>query len=247
MQAASSTAALTVLSGTCTAGAAGRANRSTSSSVRCSVQPSRIACASKRGARPAQMRRMAEMRSVSATAWARISSTLALAATGWGAGGGEGGAAGVGAAGGSAGGVWLVSSMTVSPEVGLAMAATLALVAPSAPRSTKLISPSVALRTTLRGPLYWRPLTMTFWVSLTNSNSSTLAPTEACQGKPFLELTTTSRAADVSRDTRPVATSCPWSTRIASVCPTPESGSCPKRIGRACDGIAKPAKSMITG
>ena len=32
-------------------------------------------------------------------------------------------------------------------------AATLALVAPSAPRSTKLISPSVALRTTFTGPL----------------------------------------------------------------------------------------------
>ena len=42
-------------------------------------------------------------------------------------------------------------------------------------------------------------------------------PTEACQGKPFFELTTTSRAAAVSRETIPVATSCPWSIRMLAL------------------------------
>ncbi len=93
----------------------------------------------------------------------------------------------------------------------------LALVRPSAPRSTKLISPSVALRTTLTGPVSSWPLTVAFWLSLMNSNSSTLAPTDACQGKPFREDATTSLAALVSREITPVATSCPASTRIASV------------------------------
>ena len=59
---------LTVLSGTCTAGAVGRLTRSTSSSVRCSFQPSRMAWASIRGSRPLHTRRMAAMRSVSAAA-----------------------------------------------------------------------------------------------------------------------------------------------------------------------------------
>jgi hypothetical protein len=44
---------------------------------------------------------------------------------------------------------------------------------PSAPKSTKLISLKVALRTASTGPKNSQPLTMTFWFSLTNSNSST--------------------------------------------------------------------------
>ena len=83
--------------------------------------------------------------------------------------------------------------------------------------STKLISPSVALRTTFTGPSKVRPLTITFWPSLTNSNSSTLEPIDACQGKPFFELVTTSLAAAVSRETTPLATSWPESMRMASV------------------------------
>ena len=92
-----------------------------------------------------------------------------------------------------------------------------ALVRPSAPRSTKLISPSVALRTMLMGPENSNPFTIAFCDSRMNSNSSTLAPTEACQGKPFREDATTSRAVAVSREITPVATSCPPSTLIASV------------------------------
>ena len=52
--------------------------------------------------------------------------------------------------------VLVTSSIVLSPAE-LAVAATLALVDPSAPRSTKLISPSEALRTTFKGPLYCRP------------------------------------------------------------------------------------------
>ena len=71
--------------------------------------------------------------------------------------------------------VTTVSAMLVfSCERCVAAAATWALVWPSAPKSTKLISPSVDLRTTFTGPKNSRPLTKTFWFSLTNSNSSTL-------------------------------------------------------------------------
>ena len=85
--------------------------------------------------------------------------------------------------------------------------AMVAEVEPSAPRSTKLISPSVDLRTMFKGPATSRPLTVAVWFSRRNSNASTLAPTDACQGKPLRAETTTSRAAGVSREIIPVATS----------------------------------------
>jgi hypothetical protein len=76
--------------------------------------------------------------------------------------------------------VWVAVALVVSccvvvslPSItllSLACAATVALVLSSAPRSTKLISPSVAFRTTFTGPLNSRPLTKTCWFSLTNSN-----------------------------------------------------------------------------
>jgi len=128
-----------------------------------------------------------------------------------------------------------------------AEAATRAEVAPSAPKSTKLISPSVALRTTFKGPASSRPLTIAFWFSLTNSNSSTAAAIEACQGKPFRALATISLAAAVSRETTPAARSLPSSTLIASVWPTPLCMSWPKRTGRFWEGIASPARSTTTG
>jgi len=102
-----------------------------------------------------------------------------------------------------------------------AAAATLADVWPSAPKSTKLISPSVERRTTFTGPRNSRPLTRVFWFSLTNSNSSMAAAMEACQGKPLRAETTISFAAAVSRETTPAAISLPSSTRMASECPTP--------------------------
>ncbi|OQB83268.1 MAG: hypothetical protein BWX88_03458 [Planctomycetes bacterium ADurb.Bin126] len=129
----------------------------------------------------------------------------------------------------------------------LAEAATLADVLPSAPRSTKLISPSVALRTTFRGPVNSRPFTVTAWLSLTNSNCSTPAPMLACQGKPLRAEMTTSRAAAVSREMTPSATSWPSLTRMAWEWPTPLLASWPKRMGRACEGIARPARSTTTG
>jgi len=74
---------------------------------------------------------------------------------------------------------------------------------------------------TFTGPENSRPLTITRWLSLTNSNSSTAAPIDACHGNPLRAETTISRAAAVSRETTPVATSRPSSTRMASVWPTP--------------------------
>ena len=220
-QAASSTAPLTPGSADPKPGDRGRVDRSTSNSVRTASQPSRMAWPSISGNRPAQTRRTAVIRLVSASAWDRTDSTVKASSSG--------------------------SSSAGTVPSGFRVAATLAEVRPSAPRSTKLISPSVALRTTLSGPVKLRPLTSTCWLSLTNSNSSTPAPTEACHGNPLRAEVTTSRAAGVSRETRPVATSCPSSTRTASVWPTPDSGSCPKRIGRACEGIDSPARSMTTG
>jgi hypothetical protein len=205
-------------------GERGRVDRSTSNSVRMASQQSRMAWLSISGNRPAQTRRTAVIRLVSAMAADRRLETV-----GWRSEGSS-----------------VSSSGLRSPASSLCSAATLAEVRPSAPRSTKLISPSVALRTTLRGPVKVRPLTSTCWLSLTTSNSSTPAPTDACHGKPLRAEVTTSRAAGVSRETRPVATSCPSSTRTASVWPTPESGSWPKRIGRDCDGIDSPARSMTT-
>ena len=116
----------------------------------------------------------------------------------------------------------LLSPMRVSSCVwGVDMAATLALVCPSAPRSTKLISPSVERRTTSTGPENSRPLTSAVWLGLMNSNSSTDAAKEACHGKPLRAEATISRAATVSRETTPVAKSLPASIWIASVWPTP--------------------------
>ena len=91
----------------------------------------------------------------------------------------------------------------------MALAATLADVLPSAPRSTKADLAQRRLADDVDGPVNSRPLTRTVWFSLTNSNCSTDAPMEACQGKPFLAETTTSVAAAVSRETTPAATSWP--------------------------------------
>jgi len=93
----------------------------------------------------------------------------------------------------------------------------LAVVLPSAPRSTKLISPSVDLRTMLSGPCTSRPLTVADWFSRRNSNASTLVPTDACHGNPLRAEATTSLAACVSRETTPDATSLPSSTITALV------------------------------
>jgi len=90
-------------------------------------------------------------------------------------------------------------------------------------------------------------LTITFWFGFTNSKSSTDAPIDACHGKPLRAEATISRAAAVSRDTTPVASKRPSSMRMLSVCPTPDCMSWPKRIGRLCVGIVRPARSTITG
>ena len=135
----------------------------------------------------------------------------------------------------------------VSSCSGVAIAATLAEVWPSAPKSTKLISPRTDRRTTFTGPKNSRPLTNTFWPPLMNSYSSTPAPIEACQGKPLRDEATISRAAAVSRETMPAASKRPVSILIASVCPTPLCMSWLKRIGRFWEGMASPAKSTITG
>ena len=102
-------------------------------------------------------------------------------------------------------------------------------------------------RTTFTGPENSLPFTRTVWLSFTNSNCSTAAPMDACQGNPFRADATTSRAAGVSRDTTPDATRLPSWTRIALLCPTPLPGSCAKRIGRDWDGMARPARSTTTG
>ena len=103
------------------------------------------------------------------------------------------------------------------------------------------------MRTTFTGPENCRPLTVASWPSLTKWNSSTLAPIEACQGNPFRAETTISFAAGVSRETTPVASSLPPSIRIWSVWPTPLAMSWPKRMGRLCVGIDRPARSTTTG
>ena len=45
----------------------------------------------------------------------------------------------------------------------------------------------------------------------------------------------------------PLATSLPPSMEMLSVWPTPLEASWPKRIGRDCEGIARPARSTTSG
>ncbi len=78
---------------------------------------------------------------------------------------------------------------------------------------------------TFKGPVHSWPFTSAFWSSRMNSASSTDAPMEACQGKPFRDEATTSLAAAVSRETTPLATSWFPSMRMPSVWPTPCMGS----------------------
>ena len=66
-------------------------------------------------------------------------------------------------------------------------------------------------------------------------------------GKTVRAEETISLAADVSRETIPEARSFPSSTRMPSLWPTPLAMSWPKRIGRFCDGMPRPARSTITG
>jgi hypothetical protein len=88
---------------------------------------------------------------------------------------------------------------------------------PSAPRSTKLISPERRPCDHVERPAVLLAVDHHLLVFLDELEVlDARCRREACQGSPFFELATTSRAAAVSRDIAvPLPTSCPGSMRIA--------------------------------
>ena len=99
-------------------------------------------------------------------------------------------------------------------------AATFAVALRSAPIATKLVSPSVDLRATYKGPVNVLPLTFVTTPSPTNSSLSGRAPTDAFQGNPLPAAACTSDAsgpapemtpASLSEES-PIVTSSAWPT-----------------------------------